>query len=41
MRKGVQDAAVKLLTNVETAQLSVFVNVQPSPGLFSPSNSLS
>ena len=31
MRKGVQDAAVKLLTNVETAQLSVFLNVRPSP----------
>ena len=33
VRKGVQDAAVKLLTNVETAQLSVFLNVRPSPGL--------
>lgn len=33
VRKGVQDAAVKLLTNVETAQLSVFLNVQPFSGL--------
>ena len=32
VRKGVQDAAVKLLTNVETAQLSVFLNVRPPPG---------
>ena len=34
VRKGVQDAAVKLLTNVETAQLAVFLNVLPSLGVF-------
>jgi len=33
LRKGVQDAAVKLLTNVDAAQLAVFINVRRRPRL--------
>ena len=31
LRNGVQDAAVKLLTNVDAAQLTVFLDVLPTP----------